>query len=343
MKNLYKKHHIASAMHNIQAFMNEVSETLGQEAIAPPTVAPVVAEPASDILYPSEQCGVNIPWIEFGNDIVSKPEWGKLSLAADSGKAVITEELFTVAKEEGFDTVRFWMFPSLWHNGGVYTGDMITEAVESTRILCNAARNAGVKLVPTLLSFDNWSKDKIAQGGVPPYTSITHDELIRSVVDALGDNEDVIDYVDIINEPEWSVIDIPNADPNPKMDATHSVMMRTIIHNVASMLEDTNLRYGYGAASLKWKDSDLMPDAGVRDYHAYEGWSTEYFPPVMIPANSNAYMGETDIPYSEWSTLFADNRYDKVFLWLESKDYTDNSENISTDMLRESLREFKGT
>jgi len=84
MKNLYKKHHIASAMHNIQAFMNEVSETLGQEAIAPPTVAPVVAEPASDILYPSEQCGVNIPWIEFGNDIVSKPEWGKLSIAADS-------------------------------------------------------------------------------------------------------------------------------------------------------------------------------------------------------------------------------------------------------------------
>jgi len=357
MRNLYKKHHIASALHNLSAFMNEVSALVdevdekanhaGQTAVETSRQVTAMLQPTTetgtDILYPPEKCGVNIPWVEFGNDIVSKQEWGKLSLAADPSKAVIVEELFTVAKEEGFNTVRFWMFPSLWHNGGHYTDEMIVEAMASTHALCKAARAAGVQLVPTLLSFDNWSKEKVAHGGVAPYTSMTHNELLKEVIVSLDNNADVIDYVDIINEPEWSVTNIPNADPNPKMDATTSAMMRAIIQNVALMLKDTDLRYGFGSASLKWHDSNLLANADVVDYHAYEGWSTEYFPPAMVLANSNTYMGETDIPYSEWGTFFADDRYAKVFFWLESKDYTDREDNISTDVLRESLREFKGT
>jgi len=377
MKNLVKKHHVATALHNLNAFLHEVSVDMeaidarltSLQAREPATAMATVRnleeevralssrvneieiegigtvtvhEPASDILYPSEQCGVNIPWVEFGNDIVSKAEWGKLSLAADRSKALILEELFITAKEEGFDTVRFWLFPSLWHNNGTYTAEMIDEAADSTQALCIAARNAGVQLVPTLLSFDNWSKDKVKDGGTKPYSNPTHAPLMQAAINALADNKDVVDYVDIINEPEWSVTGIPNADPNPEMDATSPEVMGAIIQSIAIMAQNAGLRFGYGSASLKWADSGLLKTADVVDYHAYEGWSTRFFPPTKVAANSKTYMGETDVPYAEWFEFFADNRYDKVFLWLESKDYTDDEESISTDVLRETLRKFKG-
>jgi len=349
MKDLYKKHHIASALHNINEFMKEVSIAI-DEVPAAGTVSPTfplaeaTAAPVdvpTDILYPAEKCGVNIPWIDFGNDIVSKPEWGKMSFATNGPKRQALHQLFAVAKEEGFSVIRFWLFPSLWHNNGVYTPEMIKEAGLSTQALCAAARAEGVTLVPTLLSFDNWSKDKVKEGGVQPYSNNTHSMLLQAVINALAENKEVVDYVDVINEPEWSVHSIPNADPQDNMDATSPQMMSAIMQSVSSMVKGVGLKFGYGSASLKWADSGLLPEVDVKDWHAYEGWSTKYFPPTKIPEGSSAYIGETDVPYADWVDFFEGGRYDKVFLWLETKDYV-SPKGADADMLRERLRTFKG-
>ena len=347
MKNLYKKHHVATALHNLNAFLHEVSEEIGQVTLPiaaehtpvspPPEPEP---EPEPTILYPPEKCGVNIPWVEFGNDIVSKPEWGKTSLANSHTKVETLFELFSDAKSEGFNTIRFWLFPSLWHNGGMYTDEMVEEAVESVQTLCGVARDVEVELVPTILSFDNYSIAKEAHGGVQPYSNRSHHLLIDRIAGTFSDNGDVIDYIDLVNEPEWSTTGIPDATPNSKMRFVGAKQMRSAIKQTYDIFMAHGLtRLGFGSASLKWSNSQLLDGAEVQDFHSYEGWSTEFFPPANIMPGSGFYMGETDTPYSQWGEFFADNRYEKVFLWLELGDYID--EDTGEVVIQDALREFK--
>jgi len=375
MKNLVKKHHVATSLHNLNAFLHEMSEDMGaldarltslqarEPATAMATVRNLeeevkalssrideieiegmgtvtVHETGSDILYPSEQCGVNIPWVEFGNDIVSKPEWGKSSFANAHSKVETLFKLFSDAKHEGFDTIRFWLFPSLWHNNGVYTPEMVDEAAESVELLCDVAREAGVLLVPTILSFDNYSIEKESHGGSQPFSNRTHHLLLDRVAGVFSNNQDVLDYIDLINEPEWSTTGILSADPNPKMATVDARVMRSVIKQTQDIFMSHGLtKLGYGAASLKWSNSQLLNNVAVKDFHSYEGWSTQFFPPTGVMPGSGFYMGETDTPYSQWGEFFAENRYEKVFLWLELGDYID--ENTGEVVIQDALREFK--
>ena len=177
---------------------------------------PVTTEIPGSGFYPPEKVGINIPYLDFGDDIISHPAFSKRSIAADESKRMKVRQLFTVAKEEGFGVIRFWFYPSLWHtdSDGVYTEAMISEAERSTEILCDIARGVGVKLVPTLLSFNNWDKDKDQYGAINPLGNENIMHLLERTIIKLGEYAELIEYVDVINEPEWVISDLEDADPH---------------------------------------------------------------------------------------------------------------------------------
>ena len=310
--------------------ITEIEKALAALKEVREVTAPVVA-PASDVLYDPDRCGVNIPYIHFGNDILSKPEWNRMSLSKDSEKRRLLAELFTITKEEGFSTVRFWLFPSFWH-GVDYTSPLVKEEVrDSIQILCDAAYEADVTLIPTLLSFNNWDHDKVQWGAQDPadipYT------FYRVVLEQLGSYGDVINYVDLINEPEWVMSDIPNADPHsptaPFNRGTFQQLMSTLEH----MCDEEGLEYGYGLASRKWHDAGILKEGDVRDYHNYM-WSQKWFP-AEEAKGTGLYMGETDVPYSEWEKFFKGDKYAMVMGWFEPKEYR------TGDVWRTTLKQFK--
>ena len=303
-------------------------------ADAKPTIPVPMPDYVADANYPPDYCGLNIPWLDFGNDIVARKDWGKQSIGESAVKQEMLRGLFQVARMEGFGVIRFWMFPTLWHNKGVYTGDMIVEASESTAMLCKLAMEAKVKLVPTVLSFDNYSFEKANQhSAVIPFENSTHWKLFRESIGQLYRHKDVIDYIDVINEPEWATMDLKDGDPKPGAISKgniegHVKEMVTICRSLGS------LPLGYGSASLKWRhEYNFSGKLEVHDHHAYE-WSIPHFPPNDAAGNG-LYIGECHIPYSEWGNYFANAKHDKIFLWMEKDDYR------SPEYLQKFLQEFK--
>ena len=205
---------------------------------------PVTTEIPGSGFYPPEKVGVNIPYLDFGDDIISHPAFSKLSITADESKRMKLRQLFTVAKEEGFGVIRFWFYPSLWHtdSDGVYTEAMISEAERSTQLLCDIARGVGVKLVPTLLSFNNWDKDKDQYGAINPLGNENIMYLLERTAKKLGENRDVIEYVDVINEPEWVISDLDEADPHfSTSNVQGKAAISSLITRLYSMCRRNNL------------------------------------------------------------------------------------------------------
>jgi len=318
---------------NLKIFEELESLQAGRDLTLPaPAPAPVVGTD-NDVRYDPLRCGLNIPWLDFGNDIVGRKDWGKKSLAHSEDKRTMLRNLFIVALQEGFGVIRFWMLPTLWHGReGLYTHEQIAEAKNSTAILCEIARDVGVKLVPTILSFDNYSEEKILNNDAfYPFANNTHVELVSGIASELSDNHDVIDFVDIMNEPEWATRDLEGGDPKP--GAIDKVMVMRDMRIISDMFrKESNLPIGYGSASLKWR-GQYGTHYDVRDFHAYD-WSIPHFPPVEASGN-NLYMGETHLPYADWEELFKDRKYSKIFLWLEKHDYR------NTKTLQAKLRIFK--
>jgi len=281
--------------------------------------------PQSDILYGPDKCGVNIPWMDFGNDIVG---WGdKLSLSQSESKTLQLQEYFHIVKEEGFNTVRFWLFPSLWH--GDYNTH-IGEATDSIHLLCSIADSAGVKLIPTVFSFNNYDWDK-SQWSVPP--SQVPMEFFDGCIKAFGGWRHVIDYMDLINEPEWVLHDIPNSDPHGKGRNIPKSQMVPYLNTVSAMCVRAQLPYGYGSASRKWEEAGLLTGQQVVDHHNY-AWSEKWFPATEAEG-TNLVMGETDIPFSEWGRFLEGGKYRLVMAWLEPQDYR------TADVLRDTLKTIK--
>jgi len=320
---------------NIKIFEELESLQAGRDptlAVPAPAPAPAPA-PDNDMLYPPHQSGLNIPWLEFGNDIIGRKDWGKKSLATSQEKRSLLHDLFFTAKQEGFGIIRFWLLPSLWHGSkGEYSRDQISEAVNSTATLCDIARDVGVTLIPTMLSFDNYSEEKANnEDAVYPFTHESHNILFKAIVEVLTDNSDIIEFVDLLNEPEWATEDLEGGDPKP--GAIKRTVMMQHMRRLASMFRsESNMKIGYGSASLKWR-GHFGNFTDVHDFHAYD-WSLPHFPPADA-SGKNLYMGETHIPYKDWADLFKDEKYKAVLLWLEKDQYR------SVKKLRETLQTFK--
>lgn len=312
-----------STLHNRIYAVEQGNKVLDNIMPDPPEASepPVKLIVPDDITYPSSRIGINIPYLEFGDDIVSHEAWGKLSLAKNSAKRKKLENLFRVTRDEGFGIVRFWLFPSFWHNNGVYTDAMIKEAVSSVDTLGNMARAIGIKLIPTVLSFNNYDKEKIDQhGAVEPYANATHSMLLRAVARTLANFSDVIEYVDLMNEPEWMARDILKDEAHD--GAIDSKRLGDTLDATNKIFQGMGLKTGIGWASLKWR-GEVPHDTplNVFDYHAYE-WSIKWFPPLEA-LGRDLYMGETHEPFSTWGKYLAQNKYKAVLLWLEKAEYRD--------------------
>ena len=307
---------------------------------------PVTTEIAGTGFWPSEKVGINIPYLDFGDDIISHPAFSKRSIAADLSKVTKIRELFTVAKEEGFGVIRFWFYPSLWHTDnrdGSYTEAMISEAEASTEILCDIAREVGVKLVPTLLSFNNWDKDKDQYGAINPLGNENIIHLLERTIIKLGKYGDVVKYVDVINEPEWAISDLEDADPHfSTSNVQGQASVSSLMIRLYSICSRNNLPSTYGSASRKWDNQ--LPDGDFKDYHNY-AWSETYFPAAWAEGGSHV-MGETLFPYSSWGEWFQGGKYNLIMYWLEPNDYTASKMSgqvISPDALRTTLQRIKST
>ena len=307
---------------------------------------PVTTEIAGTGFWPSEKVGINIPYLDFGDDIISHPAFSKRSIATDLSKANKIRELFTVAKEEGFGVIRFWFYPNLWHTdsrSGSYTEAMIREAESSTKILCDIAREVGVKLVPTLLSFNNWDKDKDQYGAINPLGNENIIHLLERTIMKLSEYGDVIEYVDVINEPEWVISDLDEADPHfTTSNVQGKASVSSLIIRLYAICSRNNLLSTYGSASRKWDNQ--LPNGDFKDYHNY-AWSETYFPAAWAEGNGHV-MGETLTSYSQWGEWFQGGKYNLIMYWLEPDDYIAHKLSgrvISADALRTTLQRIKST
>ena len=286
---------------------------------------------AADLFY-----GINIPYINYGNDILGK--WDHKPLSKDSAKRKKLLDLFRTAREEGFAVVRFWFFPTFWHDD---YNDMSTIKT-SIDVLFQIAQTADVKLVPTITSFNAFDKEKDEFGRLDPIeflSSATGSQLIQTLRMCFDKHKGNIMHIDLINEIEWAITDIPDADPNRKDLHVIDMYKALKLIDLLKKAVPSSCDYILGSASLKW--SKFAEKIGHRcvDFHAYEGWSIDYFPPLekgkeyADSFDADMYMGETDVPVRYWEQYR--EVYKSVFLWAEPDNYKDSTQ------FREFLRDKK--
>lgn len=288
--------------------------------------------------------GINIPYLDYGNDILSK--WNKPTLS-NVNKSKQLLDLFKTAREEGFATIRFWLFPTFWHSD---YGD-INQIRGSMEVLFSTASAAGVKLVPTITSFNAFDRDKDQHGRMNPIAFLQSRDgktLLRELKNSFQTWNAVIEHVDLVNELEWAITDIPNADPNSsKLHTITAAQALDLISSLKTAIPDT-VHFTCGSASLKWAEFYSTIGVDLADFHAYEGWSIDYFPPINkgLEFKENKHlgmvMGETDVPIRYWEQYR--EVYRSVFLWSEPKNYFDNPGNnqvLNTAKFRDFIRGLK--
>lgn len=290
--------------------------------------------------------GINIPYLDYGNDILSK--WGKKTLSSKE-KSDQLLDLFKTVREEGFAVVRFWLFPTFWHSD--YTD--INQIRSSMEVLFSTASAAGVKLVPTITSFNAFDRDKDQHSRMNPIAFLQSRDgktLMHELKNAFHTWHSVIEHVDLVNELEWAITDIPDADPNrSKLHTITAVQALELIGSLRKAIPD-NVHFTCGSASLKWAEFYSTIGVDIADFHAYEGWSIDYFPPLekghdfkQSHKHLGMVMGETDVPIRYWEQYR--DVYRAVFLWAEPKNYYDNpgreNQSLNTSKLRDFIRGLK--
>lgn len=315
--------------------------------------------------------GVNVPWQNggYGADFATVEEWRQHTYSSTA-----TDQMFADLAANGVNSARWWLFadgrgapefdsPS----GGAVTGFDAT-TLPSLADAAQLAAKHNIRLVLTLWSFDMLKADgSISQRGehAGGHRDLIVDPVKRkSFIDnalipmlrypvpgtsyTLGTHPGIFGW-EVINEPEFGITEIGQAQPEIPQQVSLAEMRRFVAEVAGAIHRNSNQTVTVGSAAMKWnsdaglgtqgnwwKDSALTPydPQGYLDYYQihYYGWMNgdganwSYSPllvswlagafdkPVVIgehPANANG----TNMSVDAMLAGFLGNCYGGAWAW----------------------------
>lgn len=319
--------------------------------------------------------GVNIPWHNgaYGADFGTVEEWGNYH-AYDPAA---TAQIFANLHAAGVNTVRWWVFtdgrgaPEFDSvSGGGVTG-FDTDFLSSIDSAVTLAEQYDIYLVFNLWDFgmlDDENPDAGEHAGghtdliveTAKRQSFINNALIpmlnhpiANTPYTIGTHPHIIAW-DIINEPEWAIIESGAVSTDISQPVTLAQMQRFVAETAAAIHQHSNQLVTVGSASLKWNsdtvlggtanwwsDADLTPFAanGNLDFYQvhYYGWMNgdevnwSYSPLFQSATDASldkpTVIGEMPLNALDLGTSLADaldtiyaNGYAGVWLWAYEED-----------------------
>ncbi|MBE2197380.1 MAG: cellulase family glycosylhydrolase [Anaerolinea sp.] len=319
--------------------------------------------------------GVNVPWQDgaYGADFGTVEEWGNYH-AYDPAA---TAQMFANLHAAGVNTVRWWVFtdgrgaPEFDSDSGGSVTGLDANFLPSIESAITLAAQHDIYLVFNLWDFgmldDENPGDGEHAGGhtdliveAAKRQSFINNALIPMLNHPIagagytvGTHPNVIAW-DIINEPEWGIIESGGVDPDISNPVTLAQMQRFVAEIAAAIRQHSDQLITVGSASLKWNsdtvlggtanwwaDEDLTPFAanGHLDFYQvhYYGWmdgdevTWSYSPLFQSAADAGldkpTVIGEMplnaiglDVSLAEALDTIYTNGYAGVWLWAYEDD-----------------------
>lgn len=248
--------------------------------------------------------GANYAWRNFAGDFGGISQWGIKGVStAPSGYAADLADM----QQQGANVIRWWLFPDFRGDGVTFDANSVPTGVTATALAdfekaLELADQAGVLLMPTFFSFDNFRPTQTSQGvlirGIAPIVlgPGARKALVVNVVRPLVKVAQQSPYArrvfawEVINEPEWAVFG-PSLyggdqafDPTMGLSAVTHAQMETFLKDVIGGIRaETSAMVSVGGAAPKWAHAWSMLGLDFYQWHYYD-WINQYWPYTDGPA-----------------------------------------------------------
>lgn len=265
--------------------------------------------------------GLNYPWRSYGGDFGGNA-WGTYGVHTQPD--AYGGDLDQIdAMRAG--VVRWFVFTD-GRAGITFAGDgtptgLGDHVVEDLTKAAELARARGLYLVPVLFDFHwmFWSKQEngVTLGGRsdtlrdPAKRDALLDAVVTPLLQALADEPAILAW-EVMNEPEWSIADLPEASPDGGADAVPLADFYAFAAGAADRVHAHTGAYAtLGSASLKWYRVWTPTFAAERGYPplALDFYQTHYYPWM----DGQAWDGHPELG----TVAFAPNAQDYAALGLD--------------------------
>jgi hypothetical protein len=306
--------------------------------------------------------GVNYAWLNFAGDFGGIAAWNQHGVNASYD---IHAQNLADMRAHGASVVRWWVFPDFRGDGIVFDASDSPTALGPTVVddvnkALELADQAGVYLMLTLFSFDNFGPSETIQGiwtpGLRPMmrdngkrTALLQN-VVRPFARAVKQSPHAHRMVawDVMNEPEWAITGASlygdeDFTPTSGLETVTHAEMEAFLGEVIGVLtaEDPTPLVSVGAAAVKWAQSWKLLATDFHQFHMYK-WINDWWPYTMTPAqldlgNKPLVMGElpmdqldTNIPYSMVLGSWWDNGYAGAMGWQYNEASAAELDNVKT-------------